>query len=180
MPFLKWYGFFFLRPLRLELDVIQKNCRVRIVGISQHAYFLRSHVQVDYFVQEAWPEFPKKASSCYISPKSKQTLYWESGNSTLLVFVLLSDGTKVSCWVQCVAFWPSCFLQCNGGFGVRYIYMCTMRPFIYHVSSAKLQHVSSWHGASFQNCLYWDCNDLFWITPRSQLMLCQLVRWRWY
>jgi hypothetical protein len=39
--------FFFLRPLRPELDVIQKNCRVRIVGISQYGYFslgFKSHL----------------------------------------------------------------------------------------------------------------------------------------
>jgi hypothetical protein len=41
MPFLKVVRYVLLRPLALrpELEVIQNNCRVRFVGISQYVHF---------------------------------------------------------------------------------------------------------------------------------------------
>jgi hypothetical protein len=37
-----------LRPLRPELEVIQYNCRVRFVGISQYVYFRNSFLFVSF------------------------------------------------------------------------------------------------------------------------------------
>jgi hypothetical protein len=39
MPFSKVVRYVLLRPLRPELEVIQNNCRVRFVGISQYVHF---------------------------------------------------------------------------------------------------------------------------------------------
>jgi hypothetical protein len=47
------------------------------------------------------------------------------------------------------------------------------------------QRMSAWPSASFQNRSYWQSGALFWIpkntvSSRSQLILCQLSRWRGY
>jgi hypothetical protein len=52
-------------------------------------------VQVD-FVQALLPEFPKKSNSCIISPKSKQMLYRDFGNSFRFVSYLYRRVVTIS------------------------------------------------------------------------------------